>query len=212
MSGPRGYLLVTMEPPPAMEEEFNDWYDDEHLPERSAIEGFDTSLRYVCVNGWPRYLAFYDLRDAQVLEESGYKAVSGNHFSPWSKRILPRVRGQYRAAGDQVYPGQARAQPCSRLLMLRFRNAGASAQDVVIGGARELFEGQPGVSQVRVFRYDHSDTSDFIAMVEASRPFDLPALQLDRFRDATSTLDLINEYVQHWVRGHLPGVYDAQAH
>jgi hypothetical protein len=135
----------------AMEEEFNDWYDDEHLPERSAIEGFDTSLRYVCVNGWPRYLAFYDLRDAQVLEESGYKAVSGNHFSPWSKRILPRVRGQYRAAGDQVYPGQACAQPCSRLLMLRFRNAGASAQDVVIGGARELFEGKPGVAQVRVF-------------------------------------------------------------
>ena len=40
-SGQRGLLLAMMEPPPAMEEEFQDWYDTEHFPERATCEGSD---------------------------------------------------------------------------------------------------------------------------------------------------------------------------
>src|SRR5215813_11634719 len=57
----KGFLLVTMEPPPAFEEEFNAWYDTEHLPERLALPGFETARRFVCISGHPRYLAMYDL-------------------------------------------------------------------------------------------------------------------------------------------------------
>ena len=32
-----GLLLVMMEPPEEMEEEFNEWYDTEHIPEREAV-------------------------------------------------------------------------------------------------------------------------------------------------------------------------------
>ena len=28
----KGFLLVLMQPPPTLEEEFNAWYDDEHIP------------------------------------------------------------------------------------------------------------------------------------------------------------------------------------
>ena len=38
-----GLLLAMMEPPPAMEEEFQDWYDTEHFPERADCEGFLTA-------------------------------------------------------------------------------------------------------------------------------------------------------------------------
>jgi hypothetical protein len=31
----RGLRLAMMEPPPAVEEEFQDWYDTEHFPERA---------------------------------------------------------------------------------------------------------------------------------------------------------------------------------
>ena len=41
----RGLLLTITEPPPAMEEEFNAWYDTEHLAERRAIPGFRSALR-----------------------------------------------------------------------------------------------------------------------------------------------------------------------
>ena len=40
-----GLLLTLTEPPPAMEEEFNAWYDEEHLAERLAIPGFRSATR-----------------------------------------------------------------------------------------------------------------------------------------------------------------------
>jgi hypothetical protein len=43
----RGLLLTMTEPPPQMEEEFNAWYDDEHLAERLAIPGFRSAKRWV---------------------------------------------------------------------------------------------------------------------------------------------------------------------
>ena len=52
----KGFLLVTMQPPPAFEEEFNAWYDTEHLPERPAVPGFETALRLVCIYGLGRRL------------------------------------------------------------------------------------------------------------------------------------------------------------
>ena len=63
----RGLLLAMMEPPPAMEEEFQDWYDTEHFPERATCEGFLTAHRFICIDGWPRYLALYDVADTDVL-------------------------------------------------------------------------------------------------------------------------------------------------
>ena len=33
----QGLLLATMEPMPGFEEEFNDWYDTEHVPERVGV-------------------------------------------------------------------------------------------------------------------------------------------------------------------------------
>ena len=53
----KGFLLVLMQPPPTLEEEFNAWYDTEHIAERRAVPGFETALRYVCIDGAPRYLA-----------------------------------------------------------------------------------------------------------------------------------------------------------
>jgi hypothetical protein len=212
MSKYKGFLLVTMEPPPAIEEEFNDWYDTEHVPERASIRGFESAHRYVCVNGWPRYVAIYDLSHVNVLDEPGYKAVSGNLFSPWSKRLLPRVRGQYRAAGDQVYPGYALTGQCARMLLLRFLRVGVAAKQTVVDGACSAFEGKPGIKQVRVLQHDSNGSCDFIVLVESEAPFDLTSLPRAEFGSAAASLDTVNEYVRHWVRGQLPGVYTEGGH
>ena len=82
----KGFLLVTMQPPPALEEEFNAWYDTEHIPERAAIPGFETALRFVCLSGFPRYLAMYDLARQEVLETADYLRVAYERSSPWTKR------------------------------------------------------------------------------------------------------------------------------
>jgi len=52
-------LMVSMEPPAAMEDEFNDWYDTEHFPQRSALPGVQACSRWVCLDGWPRWMALY---------------------------------------------------------------------------------------------------------------------------------------------------------
>ncbi len=102
-----GLLLVTMEPPSAMEEEFNDWYDQEHIPERIALPGFLSATRWVCLQGWPRYLALYDLVSAAVMDSPGYTAVAGPNVSPWSHRVLPRTIGRRRVVATQVSPATA---------------------------------------------------------------------------------------------------------
>jgi hypothetical protein len=91
-----GMLLVQMQPPAAMEEEFHAWYDTEHIPEREAVPGFLTAVRFVCLRGWPRYMACYDLTSLDVLREQAYQAIGGQNLSIWSKRIISRVVGYER--------------------------------------------------------------------------------------------------------------------
>lgn len=206
MSACKGLLLVTMEPPPAIEEEFNDWYDSEHVPERAAIAGFETARRFICVSGWPRYLAAYDLRDVGVLEEAAYKAASGDRFSPWSKRVLNKVRGQYRLVGDQIYPGTAVTGQFARMLMMRLRNVAASAETGVVAAVREAFEGRPGTLQVRVFRA-RDEEGEYVALVESSAAFGPTPVDPQTLGTLASRVDVVNEYAPYWIRGALPGVF-----
>ena len=132
----RGLLLAMMEPPPGIEEEFQDWYDTEHFPERATCEGFLTAARYVCIDGWPRYLALYDLVDTAVLRGPAYAKIAVERYSPWTHRIIARVWGQYRADAEQRFPGQALMGgngAATRLVLWRFRDAPASRAAIAAG-------------------------------------------------------------------------------
>ena len=202
-----GYLLVTLEPPAPIEEEFNDWYDFEHIPERAGLPGFITAKRFTCVDGWPRYLAIYDLRSIGVLEEAPYRALSGDGFSPWSKRVLNRVRGQYRASGDQIYPGTALTGDFCRMLLIRFGNVPDSSESKIVERARSKFEGQPGIKQVRVVRNSEAKGAEYLVLVESVLPLPPTSLDVEAFGDMSPFINMINEYSPYWVRGHLPGVF-----
>ena len=84
-------LMVLWQPPAAYEEEFNAWYDTEHLPERACIEGFRTARRYVGLGDGPSHMALYDLSSLGILDEPPYQAISGDNYSPWSRRIMARI-------------------------------------------------------------------------------------------------------------------------
>ena len=45
----KGMLVSRMNISPEHEQEFNRWYDKEHLAERVAIEGFLEARRYVAI-------------------------------------------------------------------------------------------------------------------------------------------------------------------
>lgn len=105
------------EPPAAMEEEFNAWYDQEHLPERLAIPGFRSARRWV---SGKTYLATYELDSAAVLNSREYLSFYKNP-SAWTRRCLDRCVVFKRWACEQVEPGDAGPHPAAKGLVM---NAG----------------------------------------------------------------------------------------
>jgi hypothetical protein len=117
----KGLLLTITEPLAQMEEEFNAWYDTEHLPERLAIPGFDSARRWVDPQapvGTGKYLATYELHSPQVLKAPEYLAHVGEYFTPWTKRCLSRCVLFRRWACAQILPGDAPPSPDARALFL----------------------------------------------------------------------------------------------
>ena len=194
MAARKGFLLVTMEPPAAIEEEFNDWYDSEHVPERLAVQGFETATRYVSTAGWPKYCAFYDLSAPEVIDSCGYRAISGDNFSPWTKRMLARVRGFYRTFGEQIHPGAAPTAPATRTLLIRLGNVAAVSEDSWVTSARQAFEGHENVRTVRVFRSSAAGGGSLLALVELGAPLNVGAPELRALGELAEHVDLVNEY------------------
>ena len=66
---PKGIMVVQSDPvDPAHEDDYNDWYDNTHVPEICAVPGFVSARRYkVHGAGSPAYLAIYEI-DADDLE------------------------------------------------------------------------------------------------------------------------------------------------
>lgn len=197
----KALLLVTMEPSAGFEDEFNDWYDTEHFPQRMGLPGFETGSRWACLSGWPRWMAIYDVASRAALETPEYLAVSLADATPWSKRVAARTTGRMRIVADQIAPGAALASPIgqvSRLLMARYpgiaKPAGAAMQ------LRDAAAGIPGHAQTRVFESKGETDRDLWLLAEFDRP-----VSLDRVTDALATVggvgaNLFNFYAPYWRR------------
>lgn len=161
----KGLLLVLVDPAPMLEEELNAWYDTEHLPERAAIDGIETARRFVSIGDGPRYLAIYDLASLDVLDGAAYRAVSGEKFSPWTRRVTGMSK-PLRIVGLQVWPGGAVTGNCTRLMMLRFSRASESALPTVKDVLRQSFDAHAGLVHYRVFSCGDESPGGLIALVE----------------------------------------------
>ena len=98
-------LVVMMEVDPAHEEEFNRWYDEEHLPERLEIPGYVSARRFKLEegNGVLKFLCIWELEDVSPLESDQYKAQRARPSKlrdEANKYITQRARGLYK----QIYP------------------------------------------------------------------------------------------------------------
>lgn len=188
----KGFLLVRMQPPPAFEEEFNAWYDSEHIPERAAVPGFETTLRFVSMGAAPRYLAMYDLAEAAVLEGDAYLRISGANSTPWTKRVTGRVKS-YRSVGEQVYPGTALTPVSPRVHILRFRGLDPAMEGSVVTAVRAAFEGREATIAVRVFAYPVGSKVDYLAFASASVP-ESDRIDPGALGGFATAMDLFNTY------------------
>jgi hypothetical protein len=102
-----GLLVVWVEVPEDIEEEFNRWYNEEHIPERLAIPGFLSAARYEAVSSGPKMLAFYELESPAVLESDEYLKVRNNP-SEWTNRMNPGDVGTVyiRNTYEMIHPDE----------------------------------------------------------------------------------------------------------
>ncbi len=69
----KALLVVFMEPKAEVEGQFNEWYNQHHVPERVSVPGILNARRYeLCEGEGAKYLAIYELEDESVLHSEGY--------------------------------------------------------------------------------------------------------------------------------------------
>ena len=98
-------LVVMMEVDPDHEEEFNRWYNEEHLLERLEIPGYISARRFKLEEGEGvlKYLCIWELEDASPLQSEEYKAQQRRPSELRDRAhsyIKQRARGLYK----QIYP------------------------------------------------------------------------------------------------------------
>lgn len=121
MSDAHALLAVWMSPKPELEEDFNRWYEEEHLADRLAMPGWLNVRRYVSLEGQPKYVALYELSDLEALRSPEYRQAQANSTS-WTRRVVDNldamVRNEYELlqrigespAGGAPYALQARLE------------------------------------------------------------------------------------------------------
>jgi hypothetical protein len=160
-------LIVTMEPPSPLEEEFNDWYDTEHFPQRRALPGFLSGSRWVCLDGWPRYLALYELNSLEALATPEYRAVSDLNSTPWSQRVLPRTIGRQRlvcVAEEAAFEKLLPETETSRLLLAGWPATDHAQAQALMAQLRIEAGRSEGARQARLFRLDREQPEVWLVM------------------------------------------------
>ena len=88
----KGLLMVFTDVGPEHEDEFNRWYNEEHIPERLSIPGVLDAARYRATRGGPKYLACYELDEPEAWYSEPWQYWLNNP-TEWSQRMSPGVVG-----------------------------------------------------------------------------------------------------------------------
>jgi hypothetical protein len=168
-----GTLIAAMNMAQVAADEFDDWYDTEHLPERQRVPGFLVCQRWIGAEDGKISVATYDLDTVEVLKSPLYLAVGGENLSPWSKRITGRVERLMRFEGDQILPGDQLPPPEAGGLLLNAMNIAPELEDQF----NEWYDKEhipalaavPGVLSARRFR-GSSGNRKYVALYHLATP------------------------------------------
>lgn len=124
----KGLLFASFDFSKAHEDEFHDWYDLEHVPERQRVPGFLTCERWINEDNPKIAVATYDLETLGVLRTPAYLAIGGENLSVWSKRVTAICDRIMRYEGEQIVPGEAVSPPNAGGLLAVSMNVDPAAE------------------------------------------------------------------------------------
>jgi hypothetical protein len=125
----KGLLVAAFDFSTAHADEFHDWYDLEHIPERRAVPGFGACERWIGENEPTFAVATYDLDSIEVLRGKAYGSIAYGNLSVWSKRVTAMCRRLLRFEGTQISPGDAAAPEGAGGLLLNAMNVAPEVED-----------------------------------------------------------------------------------
>jgi hypothetical protein len=184
-----GALALWIDVDPALSDETDAWYVDEHLPDRVFQAGYARARRYRAVQGGPRFLSLFDTRTPEGLVSDGYLALV-KEISEQSRRIragfMRVMRNTFRVRYSRGLPG---AGGCVASLALR--PEGAASRDA-IEASLEAVRTQPCIvgvhwlepapefrkrmDGVRAVGQGDASVGD-VLLIECTQPEDLEALR-----------------------------------
>jgi hypothetical protein len=87
---------------PEARDEFYEWHNREHMPERVGIPGFRRGRRYVAHDAGPQYFNLYEADTVEVLGGQDYLARL-NKPTPWTQQTVKAFRNVARSICNVIY-------------------------------------------------------------------------------------------------------------
>jgi hypothetical protein len=97
-----GILLVQNDVVEGAEEEFNRWYQQEHVSDRLGVPGFNSARRYRGIDAHPVYMAVYECASIEVMSSPAYRERLANP-TQWTRKVMPAFRNMLRSACRQTW-------------------------------------------------------------------------------------------------------------
>jgi hypothetical protein len=181
-------LLIAFMNPPADEDAFNAWYDEEHLPLRLGVPGFRSGRRYRAPDAalppqtaaggvrdsstHPRYMALYDLEALAVLETAPYTRLIPER-SERERDMLARIPFTDRRVGELILDCPEWTLDAPYQLVVGMTPSASSEDDYVAWYRDEhipMLLAVPGWRRVRLFRQVEGSGPAFMAVHELESP------------------------------------------
>lgn len=97
-----GVVAIWHDLDPAAKDDFHEWHNREHMPERVGIAGFRRGRRYVAIRGHPEYFNLYEADSPEILSGTDYLNRL-NAPTAWTRRVVPAFRNVARSVCRVAY-------------------------------------------------------------------------------------------------------------
>lgn len=95
-----GVLMVAINVSTEFEDDFNAWYNEEHIPNLLSVPGVLSARRFKSSTGTHSYVALYHLEKPEITKTIEWsKAIE----TPWSSRIRPHFQNHIRILAEKYH-------------------------------------------------------------------------------------------------------------
>ena len=100
-----GLMIVWADIPADKEDDFNRWYNEEHLAELLSVPGVLSAARYEATKSGPKHMAVYELESPAVVESD---AFTSRPRTEWGSRVSPSLIGTnfINNVYEMIHPGE----------------------------------------------------------------------------------------------------------